>query len=85
MKFELDKDERARLDAWEKRHLEEQHNGKWPYAGAIGGGISFVIAPTSLGTIVSVECSHCKVRLLGANDESDVKVYSECLTDFSDW
>lgn len=79
MKFELDKGERARFDLWNTMHLETLHHGQEPYGGAIGGRISFIITGTSIGQILGVECCSCK------STGKPREVYSECLTDFSDW
>ena len=68
--FQLGDDMGGRFREWNKAHLDERHGGKEPYSGAIGGRVSFRLTSTSLGMIVSAECS------CGA---------SECLTDFSDW
>lgn len=70
MKFELSKKEEENLSNWLRKHLPD-HGGKFPYAGAAGGSLSYVFTPTSLGTAVHVHCNHC---------ESE-----ENLTDFSHW
>lgn len=97
MKFELDDNERAKLEAWNKRHLEVAHNGEEPHCGAAGGRVSFVITPTGLGTIVAVECGVCVRNEIGKRvmeavfntrrtDEDDDTAGARCnLTDFSDW
>jgi hypothetical protein len=33
------------------------------YAGAIGGGISYIISPTGLGELYSVKCNICDTEL----------------------
>lgn len=80
MKFELDKDEQKRLSDWDKKHLLKFHNNEEPYCGAIGGRISFIICPTSIGQMLHVRCDSCSWR-------NDLKKedWNECLTDFSDW
>jgi len=97
MKFELDEAERAKYDAWYKKHLAEAHDGEEPYCGAAGGRISYVITPTGLGTFLAVECGICvrnelKDRILEAvfdtrrTDKEDDTGAARCnLTDFSDW
>ncbi len=91
MKFELDADEKKMYDAWEKAHLEAEHDGHWPYAGAIGGSTSFTITSTGLGPILGVECNHCRVVLVAdamhaaARELALRDRYHGCLTDFSDW
>lgn len=79
MKFELNKDECAKYDAWDKEHHDAHHGGKHPYAGAVGGYISFVITSTSIGRFLSVECGMC--RRAG----KPMEIYSHSLTDFDDW
>lgn len=91
MKFELDPDERKRHDDWVKAHLDEKHGGEYPYTGAIGGLFTFTITPTSMGTILGVECGLCKRNRLrdrvlsAALDTSDHQEYEQTLTDFSEW
>lgn len=98
MKFELDEAERAKLDAWNKKHLEVAHKGEEPYCGAIGGRVSFMITSTSMGMLLSAECGVCvrnelKNRVLRAifdtkseNDKEGEGGGARChLTDLSDW
>lgn len=79
MKFELDEEERAIFEAWDEKHLREYHAGEEPYTGAIGGRISFMITGTSIGQLCSAVCGVCRAK------GKDMKVYAECLTDFTDW
>ena len=79
MKFELDKGEREKFYAWNKKHVVEHHNNEEPYSGAIGGRVSFVITSTSMGMILGVQCGIC--RRQGKPQE----IYHETLTDFDDW
>jgi hypothetical protein len=79
MRFELDKDERARFDAWDKQHVIKHHGDKEPYCGAIGGRVSFVITNTSMGQILGAQCGVC---LQKGKPREDFHV---TLTDFSDW
>ncbi len=79
MIFELAPDEKARLKTWRKKHLDDQHGGAYPYAGAIGGCESFIITPTSLGAITTVQCDFC------FRSGKPPEVYSGVLTDFSEW
>lgn len=48
----LDKEQREKLDSWDKNHNCEFKG----YSGAIGGRLTYCFTPTSLGTIVVVEC-----------------------------
>lgn len=57
MTFEMNEVEAARAAAWIKAHLEEAHGGKFPYAGAIGGSLTYEFTPTGIGTAVRVRCS----------------------------
>lgn len=95
MKFELDDAERAKMKAWDEKHLAEVHASEEPYCGAAGGRISYVITPTGLGTFLAVECGVCvrnelKARVLAAVFDSRTTSKDDdsarCnLTDFSDW
>jgi hypothetical protein len=46
-------------------------DGKYPYSGAIGGGITYCLTPTSIGTVL-------KVKYAGTDAELD-------LSDYEDW
>ncbi len=59
MRWELDAFERKELEAWDKAHLADAHDGKEPYSGAIGGRLTFMVTGTSLGEIVKVRCCLC--------------------------
>jgi len=80
--FELDKDEQKKCDWWLGAHLQEAHDGKYPYAGAIGGMYSFILTDTSLGQIVSIQCAFCKDKE-APRDSARSGNYT--LTDFSNW
>lgn len=41
------------LIAFEKKHSK-------CYAGAIGGGLSYILTPTGLGILVSIKCNVCE-------------------------
>lgn len=52
-KDELLEKQRAEMSPEDFEHLTG--NGTYPYSGAIGGGISYIFTPTSIGVGVSVE------------------------------
>ncbi len=79
MKFELDASERLEFDEWNAAHLAEHHGGREPYSGAIGGRVTFRVTPTSIGQILSVECSTCALRQMPR------ETHTQCITDFSTW
>lgn len=93
MKFELDVDEQKLFDEWDAKHLAEAHDNEEPYCGAVGGRITFRITPTSIGTMLSAECTVCKhnalrARVLGALFDNTAKAsasYSVSLIDMTDW
>jgi hypothetical protein len=84
VKFELNEYERAAFKNWNAAHVEAAHNGVEPYAGAIGGRVSFRIVSTSIGDIVSAECGFC-CTAKGRDDEALKSGAAVVLTDFSDW
>lgn len=53
--YRLSETELKTLKEWDERHLDERH-GKEPYAGAIGGRLSYIFTPTGLGVISKVKC-----------------------------
>jgi hypothetical protein len=58
----LDDEQIGRLNTWYKSHNESRC--ACAGHGAIGGGITFEITPTSIGDFVSVQCSGCKEEYL---------------------
>lgn len=72
--FRLGDKEVIKYAEWNKKHLEECHEGKEPYSGAAGGRISFTFTRTGLGTGVSVMCNLSKCRENKCN-----------ITDYEDW
>lgn len=96
MKFELDDAERAKMKAWNEKHLQEAHDNEEPYCGAAGGRVSYVITHTGLGTFLAVECGVCirnelRDRVLAAvfdtraTSKSAISGARCNLTDFTDW
>jgi hypothetical protein len=61
MKFELSKTQWDLLHEWIENHTDDKNKiCADKYAGAIGGAFKYMFTPTSIGTIVKVECSWCK-------------------------
>lgn len=65
--FEMSEEELAKAKIWIEKH-PCKHRGKG--AGTIGGGISYIFSPTSIGDGITVKCS--------CGEECDV-------TDYSSW
>jgi hypothetical protein len=86
--FRISDKEKQNLKEWNTKHLEECHNGKEPYSGAIGGRISYTFTPTSLFTSVSVKCGFCKNSDLNITDmnwvDEDMKALKEMNRDAKD-
>ena len=57
--FSMSDVEQASVEAW----VEEHRQTCRPYAGAIGGAISYEFTPTGLGVLVRVKC------MCGANSD----------------
>lgn len=57
--FEIDWD---KFKEWNDQHIAASHGGAEPYAGAIGGRITFSFTPTGLGTVTKVTCNICGVE-----------------------
>lgn len=79
MKYELDEREIKAVKEWNEKHLKEQHEGKEPYCGTIGGRFTFTISNTSIGQITTVECALCKAK----NESKEVYEYD--FTDYDSW
>lgn len=72
MSFELSEDQNNKASEWIKTHVDP--NGKIcndKYHGAIGGCFTFSFTPTSIGTIIRIECASCKGKI--------------DLSDYEDW
>lgn len=59
MQWKLNEHELVKFKEWNEKHLSERHKGKEPYAGCIGGRLTFSVTGTSLGDITSVKCVLC--------------------------
>lgn len=54
--FYLYKEQVDEANAWRKKHIDEKHSGKHPYAGAIGGAFGWKFIGTGLGQIAIHYC-----------------------------
>ncbi len=68
--FKLDDGERERLNTWLTKHNKKCKFNKPEFCGAIGGRLTYMFTPTSLGILVKVKCA-CEETI--------------DLTDVSDW
>lgn len=59
MNFELDKDEMKKINQFITIHENKHGECK----AAIGGRYTFSFTPTSLGTIIKVQCGSCEEQL----------------------
>lgn len=57
MTFEISKEQYERYEEWATTHECPYHiDGKYRYAGAIGGADTFCFTPTGIGDIVIAKC-----------------------------
>lgn len=56
IRFNISGKELLDIQAWRVAHDAERHSGKHPYAGAIGGSLSYEFTPTGLGRTIVVRC-----------------------------
>lgn len=70
MSFDISGKELLDIQAWLAVHDAEAHEGKRPYAGAIGGALTYEFTPNGVGTTIVVRC------LCGETFNA---------TDFEDW
>ena len=54
--FKLNKEEYKKLNIWWKKNFMKKNFG------AIGGGLTFHVTPTSIGDVIVAEC--CKKKLV---------------------
>ena len=55
--FGVTRQENEVITAWLKKHNLESHGSEYVNRGAIGGGITYSFAPTSIGTVGKIRCS----------------------------
>lgn len=56
--FEIYEDEYKKIREWDAMHECKYDNGSGrKYAGAIGGRLTYIINPTSIGCVIKVKCS----------------------------
>lgn len=75
--FEMSDEACAAAEAWLTEHMktcrvwQPKTEGAMKghvYHGAIGGAVSYIFTPTSIGTLISIECT-CKETFLCNGDE----------------
>ena len=54
--FGITKEENNAIAEWERKHNLEKHGSETVYYGAIGGGMTYIFVPTSIGTVCTVKC-----------------------------
>lgn len=54
--FGITKEENNAITEWERKHNLEKHGSETVYYGAIGGGMTYIFVPTSIGTVCTVKC-----------------------------
>lgn len=55
--FVITKEENNAIVEWKRKHNLEKHGSETVYYGAIGGGMTYIFVPTSIGTMGTVRCS----------------------------
>ena len=55
--FGITKEENNAITEWERKHNLEKHGSETVYYGAVGGGMTYIFVPTSIGTVCTVKCS----------------------------
>ncbi len=71
--FDVSETQSDKAKKWIDHHDKEKHikaGGKYRYTGASGGAYSWKFTPTTIGLVISMECS--------CGDQID-------LTDYNDW
>lgn len=54
--FGITEEENNAITEWERKHNLEKHGSETVYYGAIGGGMTYIFVPTSIGTVCTVKC-----------------------------
>ena len=55
--FNISKQEYKAITEWAKQHNLTKHGSEYVYRGAIGGGLTYIFAPTGIGMVGKVKCS----------------------------
>lgn len=55
--FGIVKEEKDAITEWIKNHNAKKHGSETVYHGSIGGGMTYIFIPTSIGTVCKVKCS----------------------------
>lgn len=55
--FGIVKEENDAITEWIKNHNAKKHGSETVYYGSIGGGMTYIFIPTSIGTVCKVKCS----------------------------
>ena len=64
--FGITKEENEIITEWIKKHNLKKHGSEIVYYGAIGGGMTYIFVPTSIGTVGSCRCDICHQRAMTA-------------------
>lgn len=54
--FHITAEQEDKALAWQKKHLDEKHEGPNTNDGAVGGRWSWVFVPTSIDTFLTIRC-----------------------------
>lgn len=55
--FGITEEENKTIKEWTKNHNAKKHGSETVYYGSIGGGMTYIFIPTSVGTVCKVKCS----------------------------
>lgn len=55
--FNISRQEHEAITSWVKQHNLTKHGSEYVYRGAIGGGLTYIFAPTGIGMVGKVKCS----------------------------
>lgn len=55
--FNISRQEHEAITEWVKQHNLTKHVSEYVYRGAIGGGLTYIFAPTGIGMVGKVKCS----------------------------
>ena len=55
--FNISRQEYQAITEWVRQHNLTKHGSEYVYRGAIGGGLTYIFAPTGIGMVGKVKCS----------------------------
>ena len=77
--FGISQEESEAAHNWLKEHNEKYHQKR--YDGAVGGGVTYMFEPTSIGTFGTICCNRCRYKAM-REAKGDTDKYNKLLKEY---